>query len=164
MSKENIENITKSDRNFAQIFVKHHLLLDIWVEVNDESRETYNANTDIKLRTSMIRSYSSDYSDAYIHVKETTTVPNTAAAAAPINNTNKKVIFKFCASFTNCISEINNTQLNDAQDIVMVMPMYNLIESSSKTQEVYGNTIEMNQLYTITKILLIFLLKKIIGY
>ena len=112
----------------------------------------------------MIRSYSSDYIDAYIHVKETITVPNTAAAAAPINNTNKKVIFKFCASFTNCISEINNTQLNDVQDIVMAMPMYNLIESSSKTQEVYGNTIEMNQLCTITKILLIFLLIKIIGY
>ena len=51
-----------------------------WVELNDESRETYNANTDIKLRTSMIRSYSSGYSDAYIHVKETITILNTAAA------------------------------------------------------------------------------------
>ena len=117
-----------------------------WVELNDESRETYNANTDIKLRTSMIRSYSSGYSDAYIHVKETITILNTAAASAPINNTNKKVIFKFCASFTNCISEINNTQLNDAQDIALVMPMYNLVECSSKTQEVYGNTIERNHL------------------
>ena len=69
-----------------------------------------------------------DYSDAYIHVKVTITIPNTAAAAAPVNNTNKKVVFKNCAPFTNCISEINNTQIDKGQDINMVMPMYNLIE------------------------------------
>ena len=56
----------------------------------------------------MIRSNLRDYSDAFIHVKATAAVPNTVAAAAPVNNTNKKVIFKNCAPFTNCISEINN--------------------------------------------------------
>ena len=50
-----------------------------------------------------------DYSDAYILVTETITVPNTAAAGATVNNTDKKVIFKNCATFTNCIAEINNT-------------------------------------------------------
>ena len=39
----------------------------------------------------------------------TITVPNTASACAAVNNTNKKVIFRSCAPFTNCISEINNT-------------------------------------------------------
>ena len=68
----------------------------------------------------MIRSNLCDYSDAYIHVTATTTVPNTVAAATPVNSTNKKVIFKNCAPFTNCISEINNTQVNDAQDIEMI--------------------------------------------
>ena len=56
----------------------------------------------------MVRSNLCDYSDAYIYVKGTTTVPNTAAAGADANNANKKVIFKNCAPFTKCISEINN--------------------------------------------------------
>ena len=43
-----------------------------------------------------------DYSDAYIHVKGTITVNNTAAANVKANNTNKKVIFKNCSPFTNC--------------------------------------------------------------
>ena len=43
-----------------------------------------------------------DYSDAYILVKGNATVNNTAAADADANNTNKKVIFKNCAPFTNC--------------------------------------------------------------
>ena len=62
----------------------------------------------------------------------------TLAAGAAANNTNKKVIFKNCAPFTNCISEINNTQIDNAKDIDIVMPMYNLIEYSdnyAKTKE-----------------------------
>ena len=51
----------------------------------------------------MIRSNVCEYGDAYIHVKATITIPNTAAAAVPVSNTNKKVIFKHCAPFTNCI-------------------------------------------------------------
>ena len=56
----------------------------------------------------MIRSNLCDYNDAYIHVKETIEVLNTATAAAQ-NNRNKKVAFKNCVPFINCISEINNT-------------------------------------------------------
>ena len=40
------------------------------------------------------------------------------------------MIFIYCASFTNCINEINNTQIDDALDIDVIMPMYNLIEYS----------------------------------
>ena len=69
-----------------------------------------------------------DYNDAYILVKETITVDNTSAAGAAANNTDKKVILKNCAPFTNCISEISNTQVCNAKDIDIVMPMYNLIE------------------------------------
>ena len=64
-----------------------------WVEINDESRGTYYANSDNKFKTSVIRSNLCDYGDAYIHVKATVTVSNTSVAAAPVNNTNKKVIF-----------------------------------------------------------------------
>ena len=65
------------------------------------------------------------YSDEYIHVKGTITVSNNGTSAAP-NNRNKKVIFKNCGPFFNCMSEINNTQVDDAHDIDVVLPMYNV--------------------------------------
>ena len=64
------------------------------------------------------------------------TVNNTADAGAAAKNTNKKVIFKNCAPFTNCISKINNTQTDFADDIDVVMPMYILIEYS----DIYSKT------------------------
>ena len=80
-----------------------------------------------------------DYSDAYILVKGTITVNNTAAADADANNTNKKVIFKNCAPFTNCISKINNTQIDNSKDIDIVVPMYNLIEYSDNYSKTSGS-------------------------
>ena len=59
----------------------------------------------------MLRSSLCDYSDAYILVKGNISVNNTAAAGAAANNVTKKVIFKNCGPFTNCISKINNTQI-----------------------------------------------------
>ena len=64
------------------------------VEINDESRGAYNVNSRIKFKTIMLKSSLCDYSDAYILVKGTITVNNTAAQGATANNTNKKVIFK----------------------------------------------------------------------
>ena len=49
---------------------------------------------------------------------------------------NKGVVFKNCATFINCISEVNNTQVDNSEDIDIVMPMYNLIEYSDN----YSNT------------------------
>ena len=86
----------------------------------------------------MLKSSLCDYSDAYILVNGTISVNNTAAAGAAVNNTNEKVIFKNCAPCTNCISEINNTQIDNAKDIDIVMPMYNLIEYSDN----YAKTTE----------------------
>ena len=88
-----------------------------WVEINDESRGTYNVNIQIKLKTIMLKSSLCDYSDASILVKGTITVNNIAAADANANNTNKKVIFKNFAPLTNCVSEINNTQADNALNI-----------------------------------------------
>ena len=110
-----------------------------WIEINDESRGAYNVNSQIKFKTTMLESSLCDYSDAYILVKGTISVNNTAAQGAAANNTNKKVIFKNCAPFTNCISEINNTQLDNAKDIDIVMPMYNLIEYSDNYAKTTGS-------------------------
>ena len=86
----------------------------------------------------MLKSSLCDYSDAYILVKGTITVPNTAAADGNINSANKKVILKNYAPFANYISEINNTQIDNTKDIDVVISLYNLIEYSdnySKTSE-----------------------------
>ena len=102
-----------------------------WVEINDESRGTYNVNSQIKFKTTMLTFSLCDYGDAYILIKGTITVNNTAAAHADANNTNKKVILKNCAPFTNCMSEINNTKVDIAKDLDIVMSLYNLIEYSN---------------------------------
>ena len=104
--------------------------------------------------TPMVRPSLCDYSGAYIHVKGTITNPSTGKLPAP-NNANKKEIFKNCASFTNCISEINNTRIDDANDTDVVMPMYNLIE--------YSDICSETSLLIIT-LLLIFLLIIIIVF
>ena len=110
-----------------------------WVEINDESGGVYNINSQIKFKTTMLKSSLCDYSDAYILVKGTISVNNTAADGAAANNTNKKVIFKNCAPFTNCISEINNMQIGNAKDIDIVMPMYNLTEYSDNYVKTTGS-------------------------
>ena len=76
--------------------------------MNNESG-TYGTNSRIKFKTTMLKSSLCNYSDAYILAKGTVTAVNTAAADVDANNTNKKVIFKDCAPFTNYISQINNT-------------------------------------------------------
>ena len=103
-----------------------------WVEINVESRGTYNVNSQIKFKTTMLKSSLCDYSDAYILVKGTITITGAGddAAARQADERDKGLVFKNCAAFTNCISEINNTQVDNAKDIDIVMPMYNLIEHS----------------------------------
>ena len=87
----------------------------------------------------MLKSSLCDYGDAYILVKGTITINNTAAVDADANNTDKKLIFNNCAPFTNCISEISNTQVDNVKDIDIVMPMYNLIEYSDNYSKTSGS-------------------------
>ena len=61
-----------------------------WVEISDESRGAYNVNSQIKFKTTMLKSSLCDYSGAYILVKGTITVNNTAATDADANSTSKK--------------------------------------------------------------------------
>ena len=79
----------------------------------------------------------------YTLVKQTIPVPNMAAAAATANNVDKKLIFKNRTPCTDCESEINNTQVDNAKDIIQ------------KHLEVYGSTVEINHLKMIMLLLLI---------
>ena len=73
----------------------------------------------------MLKSSLCDYGYPYIFVKGTITVDDTSAAGVAANNNNNEVILKNCAPLTNWINEINNTQINNAKHIDIVMPMFN---------------------------------------
>ena len=96
----------------------------------------------------MLRSSLCDYSDAYILVKGRITITGAGAdaAARQDDERDQSVAFKNCAPFTYCISEINNTQIDNAKDIDIVMSMYNLIEYSDNYAKTSGNILEMNQI------------------
>ena len=84
----------------------------------------------------MLRSSLCDYSDAYILVSGCITV---AALAVGGGNNGIQIVFKNCAPFANCISEINNTQIDNAKNVNVVMSMYNLIEYSDNYSETSGS-------------------------
>ena len=134
MEYQKIANLLNTESNQPSKFRTRNS-----VEINDDIRGAYSPNKQIRFKTAMLRSSLCDYSDAYILVKGNITVNNTAADGAAANNTNKKVIFKNCAPFTNCISKINNTQIDNAEYIDTVMPMYNLIEYSDNYSKTSGS-------------------------
>ena len=114
MEYQKIANLLDSASNKPSKFRKRN-----WIEINNDIRGAYSPNKQIRSKRTMLRSSLCDYSDAYILVKGNISLNNTAAAAA--NNTSKKVIFKNCAPFTNCISQISNTQIDNAEYIDIVM-------------------------------------------
>ena len=86
----------------------------------------------------MLKSNLCDYSDAYILAKETITISGDVAARQG-DEKNKGVIFKNCAPFTKSISRINGADIDNAQDIDIVMPMYNLIQYSDNYSKTSGS-------------------------
>ena len=114
----------------------------IWVEINDDTRVTY-INCQIKFKTTMLKLSSWNYSDAGILVKGTIIVMNTAVEDADAKHANKNVIFKNCALFSDCMSEINNTQIGNAKDLDVAMAINNLMKYSDNYSKTF---IEMSQL------------------
>ena len=89
----------------------------------------------------MLKSSLCDYSDAHILVKGKITITGEGddAAARQVDERDKGVVFKNCASFTACISNINNIEIDNCQDIDIIMPMYNLIEYSDNYPKTSGS-------------------------
>ena len=115
----NFLDATSDDKDLPRFVTKN------WVEVHDQSGGNYNVNKEIRIKTSMLRSNLCDLSDAYIVVKGTITVTNPDNAKR-----NKATAFKNNAPFINCISKINGVKIDNAEDLDVVMPMYNLLEYS----------------------------------
>ena len=120
-----------------------------WVEVYDQSQGNYDVNKEIRIKKSMLRSNLCDFSDGYIVVEEDITVNKKTSTAGDFNNPNntdafatdasnannnsfegKKLVFKNNAPFINCISKIKSIKIDNAEELDVVMPMYNLLECS----------------------------------
>ena len=125
-----------------------------WIEVYDQSQGNYDVNKEIRIKTSMLRSDLCDFSDAYIVLKGDIVVTKKAFTADATNNANNnafgetKFVLKNNAPFINCVSKINGVKIINAEDLDVVMPMYNLLEYSKNYRKtiVYRIIIEMNQI------------------
>ena len=100
------------------------------VEINDGTRGMYNINSQIKFKAPMLNSRLCDYSDAYILNKGIISIAQVPPPPANPNNNKKEVVFKTCAPFTEFISKINNTQIDNPKEFKVAMPIYNLIKYS----------------------------------
>ena len=112
-----------------------------WVEVHDQSgsaEDRYKPSKQIRFKTSMLRSDLCDFSDAYIVVKGDITLTKTNGRGI-IDIRNRFLAFKNNAPFTNCISKINNVLIDNAEDLDIVMPMYNLLEYSKNYSKTTGS-------------------------
>ena len=88
----------------------------------------------------MLKSRLCNYSNAYILVSETITIAGTGAddTAKQLDERNKVVICRNCAPFIDCMSEINNTRIDNAKNLDVLMPMYNWIEYSDNYLKTLG--------------------------
>ena len=97
--------------------------------VNDNSQGNYNVANEITYNREVIKSSLCDYNDVYIVVRGDITV-----TAAP----ETQVSFEDCAPFIKCITNNDKTIIDDAEDLDLVIPMYNLIEYNSNCCETTG--------------------------
>ena len=134
MEYQKIANLLDSASNQPSKFRTRN-----WVETNDESRGTYTGN-DIRFKITMLRSNLCDYADPYV-LKRTITITGAGNddATKRADERDNGVTLKNCTPFTKYISRINNTDIDNAQDIDIVMPMYNLIEYSDNYLKTSGS-------------------------
>ena len=139
MEYDKINNLLLSEDNESEQLSK--FITREYVRVNS-LLDTYNENKSIRLKTPMLRSNLCDYSDAYILVNGTitVTVPGDNNGGNNIRDKkNRKLILKNNAQFVSCITRINGELIEDADDLDIVMPMYNLLEYSKNYRKTIGS-------------------------
>ena len=129
MEYDKINNLLSSENENLSKFVTRD-----YVRVNSLSN-TYNENKAVRFKTPMLRSDLCDYSDAYISVNGTITI----ARNHPRDRQNRPLILKNNAPFISFISKINNELIEDAEDLAIVMPIYNLLEYSKNYKKIIGS-------------------------
>ena len=122
---DKLNNLLDSESENLSKFVTRE-----YVRVNSVSN-TYNENKSIRLKTPMLRSDLCDYADAYILVNGTITVNGIVNGVENERiRRDRKLTLKNNPQFVSCITRINNELIEDADDLDIVMPMYNLSEYS----------------------------------
>ena len=107
-----------------------------WIEIFDQSNGTYNKNKDIRFKTNQLRNDLCDFNDAYIVVTGKITATNPSNGD---NVYNIKVSLKNAAPFFDSTLKINSQLIEDAQDLDIVIPMYNLLYYSKKFRKTTGS-------------------------
>ena len=127
---QNIVNLSNDSNNESSKFAARK-----WYIINGQNNGKYGRgnenNSAIKFETKVIKPNLCDYSDAYILVTGDIKVADVAA------NTN--VTFKNCAPFTRCVTHINDEHVETAENLDIIMPMYNLIEYSDNYSDSSGS-------------------------
>ena len=139
MEYDKINNLLLSEDNESEKLSKFVTIE--YIRVYSLSN-TYNENKSIRFKTPMLRSNLGDYSDAYILVKGTITVTAPGVNNGANNITDKKnrpLILKNNAPFVSCITRINGELIEDADDLDIVMSMYNLLEYSKNYRKTIGS-------------------------
>ena len=130
MENQKIINLLNKDDTDSK-----HFTTKKWYIINDENNTNYRVNKDtgannpdtIKYNTRVLKPNLCNYADAYI------IVDGTIRAEGAVNAT--RLALKNCAPFTKCNLEINDEHVDTAQNLDIVMPMYNLIEYSDNYQD-----------------------------
>ena len=134
MEYDKINNLLDSESENLSEFVTRK-----YVKVNS-LYNAYNENKSIRFKTPMLRSNLCDYSDAYILVKGTVTVNGVVSGVEnEILRRNRPLILKNNAPFVSCMTKINNEFIEDADDLDIVMSMYNLLEYSKNYRRTIGS-------------------------
>ena len=136
MEYQKVTNLLGATTNEVPRFITKR-----WIEVHDQlsnAKDRYKQSKQIQFKTSMLRSDLCVISDAYIIVKGTVTLTKTYRRRF-IDIRNRFVAFKNNVPFTYWISKINNVLIDNAEDLDVVMPMYNLLEYSKNYRKTRGS-------------------------
>ena len=125
----NLLDITSDEKELPRFVTKK------WIEVYNQSEKNYNVNKETRIKISMLRSDLCDFSDVYIAVEGDITFEGDNDA----NKWNENLAFKNNAPFINCISKIDGVKIDNAEDIDVVMPMYNLLDYSKNYRKTTGS-------------------------
>ena len=130
MESQKIINLLNNNDIESQKFITKK-----WYIINDQNNGQYGEGNEndspIEFETKVIKPNLCDYSDAYIIV--------TGDIIVNGSNADTDVAFKNCAPFTRCITHINDEHLESAENLDIIMPMYNLLEYSDNYEDSSGS-------------------------
>ena len=136
METQKILNLLNGSDNESSKFATRK-----WYVINDQNNGQYGEggenDSTIKFEMKVIKSSLCDYSDAYILV--------TGDIAATGGNENTKVAFKNCAPFRRCVTHINGEHVKTAENLDIIMPMYNLFEYSDNYADYFGSLMQFKR-------------------